>query len=58
MKKTCKLVNDKFSWVMYVDGEVITFNGKYAALYFAKHYERLGYIIKWDMDKWRRDDEN
>jgi len=43
---------------MYVDGEVITFNGKYAALYFAKHYERLGYIIKWDMDKWRRDDEN
>ena len=55
MDKTCKLVNDKFSWIMYVDDEIIAFDGSYNAEYFANHYEDLGYTIEWDRDKWREE---
>ena len=51
-KKICKIVNDKFCWVMYVDEQEINFNGGYNAIYFAKHYKKLGYkIIKKDWNE-------
>ena len=49
----CKLVNDRFSWIMYVDGETISIDDPD---YFAQHYSDLGYIIEWDKDKWKRDE--
>ena len=51
----CKITNDKFSWVLEVDGKTITFNGCDNADYFAKIYTKLGYTIEWDKDKWKRD---
>ena len=54
-KKVCKLINNKFSWVLEVDGKQIHFDGSYNADYFAKHYTDLGYEVIWDRDKWKRD---
>ena len=51
----CKITNDKFSWVLEVDGKTITFNGSDNADYFAEIYTKLGYTIEWDKDKWKRD---
>ena len=51
---TCKITNDKFSWVLEVDGKTITFNGSDNADYFAGLYTILGYSIEWDRDKWQR----
>jgi hypothetical protein len=51
-KKICKLVNDHFSWMLYVDDKKISFDGADHADYFAKHYESLGYTIEWDRDKY------
>ncbi|NRA77300.1 MAG: hypothetical protein HRU18_03745 [Pseudoalteromonas sp.] len=51
----CKITNDKFSWVLEVDGKIITFNGSDNADYFAELYTKLGYNIEWDRDKWQRD---
>ena len=51
----CKITNDKFSWVLEVDGKTITFNGSDNADYFAELYTKLGYSIEWDRDKWQRD---
>lgn len=56
MDKICKLVNDRFSWIMYIDGQTISFDGGSNSHYFAKHYKELGYTIEWDRDKWRRDE--
>lgn len=56
MDKICKLVNDKFSWIMYVDNLAIPINGLLYAEYFAGHYKTLGYTIEWDRDKWKRDE--
>jgi hypothetical protein len=53
-KKVCKLTNDRFTWVLEVDGEQIAFTGHSNAEYFAKHYSELGYEIVWDRDKWKR----
>jgi len=47
-KKICKLINGRFSWIMNVDGEEILFQGLCTAEYFAKHYKKLGYKIKWE----------
>jgi len=55
MNKICKLVNDKFSWIMYVDEEEIAFDGHHNADYFAQHYSDLGYAIEWDRDEWREE---
>lgn len=54
IQRICKLVNDRFSWILYVDGEEIGFTGMHHAEYFAKHYENLGYTIEWDKDKYKR----
>jgi len=51
----CKITNDKFSWVMEVDGHTILFNGSENADYFAKTFVKLGYEIVWDRDKWKRE---
>lgn len=51
----CKITNDKFSWVLEVDKQTITFNGSDNADYFAELYAKLGYEIIWDKDKWQRD---
>ena len=51
----CKITNDKFSWVLEVDGKTITFNGSDNADYFAELYTKFGYNIEWDRDKWQRD---
>ena len=47
----CKITNDKFSWVLEVDKQTITFNGSDNADYFAELYTKLGYEIIWDKDK-------
>ena len=52
-EKTCMLINDRFSWRLLVDEEDINFDGLSNACYFADHYEKLGYKIAWDRDKWR-----
>lgn len=49
----CKIINDKFSWVLEVDGKTILFNGSANADYFAELYAKLGYEIIWDRDKWK-----
>jgi hypothetical protein len=51
----CKITNDKFSWVMEVDGRTILFNGSENADYFAETFAKLGYEIVWDRDKWQRE---
>lgn len=51
----CKITNDKFSWVLQVDGKTIPFNGSDNADYFADLYTKLGYNIEWDKDKWQED---
>ena len=53
MQKICKLVNDKFFWALFVDGEEIRFTGMHNADYFAEHYENLGYKIEWDKEKYK-----
>ena len=56
-KKVCKIINDRFSYVMEVDGKVITFDGGIAFEYFKQHYSELGYQMEFDMDKWKREDD-
>lgn len=51
----CKIINDKFSWVMQVDGRNILFQGGDNADYFAEVFTKLGYEIVWDKDKWQRE---
>jgi uncharacterized protein YmfQ (DUF2313 family) len=53
--KKCKITNDKFSWVLEVDGVVITFDGGSAAEYFEQHYTALGYEVEVDREKWKQD---
>jgi len=47
-KKTCTLINARFSWILEVDGQSINFQQRSNADYFAAHYGKLGYIIKWE----------
>lgn len=51
----CKITNDKFSWVMEVDGKRILFQGGDNAEYFAELYTKLGYYVFVDKDKWQED---
>ena len=44
--KKCIIINGKFSWMLEVDGESISFQGEHNALYFKKHYESLGYEVE------------
>lgn len=53
-KPICKLVNDKFSWVLKVDGRSIWFDGSDNADYFAELYRNLGYEIEWDRDAYKQ----
>ena len=50
----CKIINGKFSWIMKVDGKVITFNGSSNADYFAALYKKLGYNVEIDNGEWTR----
>lgn len=52
----CKITNDKFSWVLEVDGKTILFQGSDAADYFAGVFAKLGYKIVWDRDKWKSEE--
>jgi len=49
-KKICKLTNGQFSWFMNVDDVEVVFQGFSNAEYFAKHYKKLGYKIKWEKE--------
>jgi hypothetical protein len=49
----CLLTNDKFSWLLEVDNQKICFQGSHHADYFANHYRKLGYKIKWNKNKWK-----
>lgn len=51
----CKITNDKFSWVMQVDGRTILFQGGDNADYFVEVFTKLGYEIVWDKDKWQKE---
>lgn len=46
MDKICKLINEKFSWILKVDGHEIVFNGSWNADYFEQHYSELGYKVE------------
>lgn len=41
----CRIVNAKFSWMLYVDGREISFQGGENADYFEEHYRALGYEV-------------
>lgn len=43
--KTCYINNDRFSWVLRVDGFEVPFQGHENAEYFKEHYEALGYEV-------------
>ena len=47
-EKLCKLTNAKFSWILEVDRQTISFQGAINADYFAEHYENLGYKVEWE----------
>jgi len=57
MKKTCKIINDKFSWVLEVDNFTILFQGGRSADYFADHYKELGYDVQMVLDRWEEDEK-
>lgn len=44
--KKCQLINEKFTWILSVDGENIPFQGGHHVEYFKKHYESLGYTVE------------
>lgn len=41
----CTIENGKFSYIMNVDGQEISFQFHSCAEYFAKHYADLGYVV-------------
>jgi hypothetical protein len=45
VNKTCKIINNLFSWILNVDNESIIFEDRVAQEYFKKHYEELGYKV-------------
>jgi len=53
-EKICKIVNDRFSWVLEVDKKEIPFQGRSNALYFETIFKQLGYTIVWDLDKYKQ----
>ncbi len=48
--KICKIVNNNFSWVMFVDEQAVSFSGRHNAEYFASHYRKLGYEVEFNVD--------
>ena len=52
-EKTCKIDNDCFSWIMYVDGRTINFDLADNADYFEKLYRDLGYKVIRNDNKWK-----
>jgi len=57
VKKPCIIRNEQFSWVLYVDREVISFQGGLAADYFERHYKSLGYEVIVDRNYYKRNEE-
>lgn len=45
-QKKCIIENGQFSYILKVDGEVISFTGSYNADYFEGHYKDLGYEVE------------
>jgi hypothetical protein len=56
MNKICEIINDRFSWILKVDGHKVSFIGSDIADYFEEHYKLLGYQIIRDNDKWKREE--
>lgn len=46
IKDICRIVNGVLNWELKVDGTSLSFNGTYAADYFAKHYADAGYEVR------------
>ena len=46
LSKLCEIVNARFTYILKVDGEAISFQGGCSTDYFVKHYRKLGYKIK------------
>lgn len=46
-KKTCHIINDRFSYILEVDEQQIPFQGSHNAEYFEKHYLNMGYDVKY-----------
>lgn len=46
MDKKCLLINSQFSWILKVDDEEISFQGRHNAYYFMNHYKSLGYEVE------------
>lgn len=46
MIKICRLINERFSWILAVDGQEIPFQGGHNVDYFKNHYEKLGYTVE------------
>ena len=44
--KKCEIINGRFSWILKVDGQTISFQGMESAEYFKNHYEALGYDVE------------
>ena len=51
--KTCRIINERFSWILEVDGMKIEFQDRVAAEYFHQHYKGLGYEVEF-IDQKRR----
>jgi len=45
MPKICKVINDKLTWLLEVDGKRISFTGEENAMYFLNHYRQLSYSV-------------
>lgn len=46
--KKCIITNDKFTWILDVDGKKMYFTGTDAAEYFKDLYESLGYEVEFN----------
>lgn len=55
--KKCKIINDRFSYRLEVDGRSINFDGGNNVDYFKEHYESLGYEVELDLEAYKREDE-
>lgn len=53
--RTCEIINDTMAWRMLVDGRDIIITGADQAEYFGDKYKAMGYDVKWDKDKWKRE---
>jgi metal-dependent hydrolase (beta-lactamase superfamily II) len=53
--KKCKIANERFSWILDVDGHHVLFDGASNAEYFEQHYLSLGYSVEVDREAYKLD---